>query len=248
MTATKQNEILRLGRRFVQHLHNETPLTAMKQGVSKIIVKSLYSFKKWQFKNRTFNLFNQELPYFIHDYNATWRNERCIEIAAAIHFLKQWPKAEFLELGNVMSYYLNHSHYVVDKYEQSPGIHNIDFAQFTPPKIFDGFISVSTLEHIGWDETPREVEKVKCCIEKIRNCVRSTDKVFVTFPLGYNEYLDNLVKREQLPFQKSAFMVRIDENQNWEEVELHQALQPEYSYGHRFPFANACFFGTGLIK
>jgi len=135
---------------------------------------------------------------------------------------------------------------VVDKYEQSPGIHSIDFLEFHLPKLFDGFISVSTLEHIGWDEEPREIDKVKYCIEKIRECVTSTRRVFVSFPLGYNDYLDGLVRNKELPFEKTASLVRVDEDQNWKEVELHQALKPEYRYGSRFPCANACFFGLGL--
>ena len=247
MASTKQNEFLRLGKRFLHLRHTESPYTVMKRGTDKMLVNVLYRYKKRQFKDRTFVLFNQQLPYFIHHYNATWRNERCIEIAAAKHFLRQWPNAEFLELGNVMSYYSTHSHYVVDKYEQSPGVHNIDFAQFEPPKLFDGFISVSTLEHIGWDDTPREAEKVRSCIDNIKSCIRSTEAVFVSFPLGYNEYLDDLARKGELPFRKSASLVRVDDVQNWKEVELDQALKPEYRYGHRFRCANACFFGLGLI-
>jgi len=248
MKSTKQNEFSRLKKRALHIWREKSLSTLMRRTADKMLVYSQYKYRHRLFRDRTFTLFDQQLPYFIHHYNATWRNERCIEIAAAAHFLKQWSDAEFLELGNVMSYYMTHQHYVVDKYERSPGVHNIDFSQFIPPKRFDGFISISTIEHIGWDEKPREAEKVRRCIDKIDSCVKSKEKVFVSFPLGYNEYLDDLVIRRELPFQSSASLVRVDDAQNWMEVELNQALQPEHRYGCRFQGANACFFGLGLKK
>ena len=46
---------------------------------------------------------------------------------------------------------------MVDKYERGAGVLNVDALEYSPPEPCDDLIvSVSTLEHVGWDETERD--------------------------------------------------------------------------------------------
>jgi hypothetical protein len=55
-------------------------------------------------------------------------------------------------VGNVLSHYFSVNHDVVDKYEKAEGVINRDIIDFHPSKEYDLIISISTLEHVGWDE------------------------------------------------------------------------------------------------
>ena len=122
---------------------------------------------KKKFEDRSISILDIKAPLFVHHYNATWRNERCIEIALALEVLKNWQTEDILEVGNVLSYYHQSHHQVVDKYENSPGIQNIDFSDLPNEKRYKGFMAISTFEHIGWDESPREPGKLLRCLHKI---------------------------------------------------------------------------------
>src|SRR5579872_7186960 len=64
--------------------------------------------------------------YFWHRYNATWRNERAVEIPIAREFIAQSRGGNVLEVGNVLSHYGPVQHDVLDKYEKAEGVINED--------------------------------------------------------------------------------------------------------------------------
>ncbi|MCI4349614.1 MAG: hypothetical protein L3J93_05300, partial [Thermoplasmata archaeon] len=107
---------------------------------------------------RTFTLNGAAFPYFDHPYNHTWANERRVEVPLALARLRALGGGRCLEVGNVLSHYANRSPdwTIVDKYERAEGVVNVDFLEFAPRTGFDLVLSVSTLEHIGWDEQPRD--------------------------------------------------------------------------------------------
>ena len=98
--------------------------------------------------------------YFWHPYNSTWRNERAIEIPIARRFVAGIPPDKVLEIGNVLSHYGPVAHEVVDKYEQTVGVRNEDVCDFRSNKKYELILSISTLEHVGWDEEPQDETKV----------------------------------------------------------------------------------------
>jgi hypothetical protein len=110
----------------------------------------LHSLVPW---NRTFRVGGQRYRYAFHGYNTTWRNERCVEIPLAIEILDAWHEKRILEVGNVLSHYRPVDHDVLDKYERAPRVVNEDVLEFRPSAPYDLIFSVSTMEHIGWDET-----------------------------------------------------------------------------------------------
>ncbi|MBP6217352.1 MAG: hypothetical protein KA436_02055 [Oligoflexales bacterium] len=212
--------------------------------IDKLAVYAQFPFRQRQFEGRCFSFAGKSLPYVIHHYNATWRNERCVELAVALDFLKECKNRKVLELGNVLAYYGDVSHDVVDKYEEAEGIFNIDFVKFNPQKPYDAFLSISTLEHIGWDEPKRDPTKISKALSKIKDLVTHKDQVLVSFPLGYNDHLDQLVQDEGLPFQTSYYYIRISESNEWSQVSKGEALSKKY--GSKFEGANSLYFGMGL--
>jgi hypothetical protein len=136
---------------------------------------------------------DRRYAYFAHPYNATWRNERAVEIPLAREFLARFPGGVGLEVGNVMSHYGPIRHTVLDKYEADPRVVAVDVVDFHPPQRFDYILSISTLEHVGRDEVPCEPEKSPRALAHLRALVQPDGRLFVTCPLGYNPALDRAV-------------------------------------------------------
>src|SRR4051794_26733764 len=74
----------------------------------------------------TFRLDGRDHPYAVEPYNATWRNERTVEVTLLRDALQRHRGGRVLELGNVMAHYGHVGHDVVDRYEAAPGVHNVD--------------------------------------------------------------------------------------------------------------------------
>ncbi len=83
---------------------------------------------------------------------------------------------------------------IVDKYEKAIGVINEDICNFKPSKKYDLIISISTLEHVGFDEKPRDPCKVLRAIENLKSLLAVGGKLVAILPVGYNPYLDELIK------------------------------------------------------
>ena len=57
-----------------------------------------------------------------------------------------------------MLHYFPADHEIVDKYEKGDGIVNEDIVNFRPGKKYDLIVSISTLEHISWNEEKKTKE------------------------------------------------------------------------------------------
>ena len=104
--------------------------------------------RRWQ----TFSLNGEEYRYFSHRYNHAYCNERTVEIPVALRYLKRHVGQRVLEVGNVLRHYVADQHLVVDKFERAPDVLNVDICEYAAPGKFDLVISISTFEHIGFDE------------------------------------------------------------------------------------------------
>lgn len=239
-----KNETKRLLKRAKQIVGEGSMLFVLRRGFDKIFVYLNTPFKKRSLQKKEFNVFGKSYEYFVHSYNATYRNERAVEIAIAINFLNTHKDKRILEIGNVMSYYSTHSHEVIDKYEKSPGVKNIDIIDFKVKEKYDAIIAISTFEHIGWDEPEKNPEKFDLAIQHLKKLVLNNEEVLVTVPLGYNPHIDNLVRSNQLPFEKYVVMKR-DKKNNW--VECSPLEGVELVYGSTYRAANALLIGKGLI-
>jgi hypothetical protein len=196
------------------------------------------------FGQKTFTFAGQTHHYFVHNYTTTWRNERAVEIPLALDFLARVKGSTLLEVGNVTRHFdRTTDHVVVDKYDDRPGVLSVDIDTYQPDAPFGALLSISTLEHVGWDEEPRDPQKLRRVLEDLHRLVVPGGEVLVTLPIGYNDVLDALLADDQMPFADGRFLARQPDGE-WLEVEAADAL--EHAYGRPFDGANAIYVGSGL--
>jgi SAM-dependent methyltransferase len=135
-----------------------------------------------------------------------------------------------LEVGNVLAHYFLVSHDVLDKYEGNEGVINQDVADFQTSKKYDLIVSISTLEHVGWDEFPRAPQKILCAIDNLKSILTPGGKIAVTIPLGYNPVLDGLLSNGKTPFTRQFFMKRVSRDNQWEEADWTDVADSKYNF------------------
>jgi hypothetical protein len=169
-------------------------------------------------RNETFVLWDDTYRYFIHPHNSTWRNERAVEIPVARKFVDEGTGA-LMEFGNVLSWYDDQvDHHVVDKYERRPGVTNIDIVDYEAPQPFDRVLSISTIEHVGWDERPRDPAKLFKAFDQLLACLKPGGKLLLTAPLGHNPTLDKVALTGRWHPTREATLIRTDVRRNrWEQ-------------------------------
>jgi len=134
-----------------------------------------YYFKLFK-SSRTFTFQRETYRYFYHKYNTTWRNKRAVEVPIVWKIVNKYIGRNILEVGNVLSHYFPVNHDILDKYEKAKGVINQDVVDFSPAKKYDLIVSISTLEHVGWDETPREPMKILRAIENLKRLLAPKGK------------------------------------------------------------------------
>jgi hypothetical protein len=173
--------------------------------------------------------------------NRPWRNERAVELALAKDFVDRRRETRTLEVGNVVSQYVDFPHDIVDKYERAVSVRNIDIVDLAGVEAYESLLSVSTLEHVGWDERPRQAGQVEKAYRVMRSSLQSGGEMLLTCPLGYNHELDALVAADALDFPSRHFLIRVSKDNRWEEADKGEALGRPYGSAYRN--ANALFVG-----
>ena len=193
------------------------------------------------FKPSKFIFLGQTYSYFYHWYNTTWRNERAVEIPIVLELIKNYSSERILEVGNILSHYFPVNHDIVDKYEKFDGIINQDIVNFSPSKKYELIVSISTLEHVGLDEKPRNPKKILLAIENLKKLLVLGGKIVVTLPLGQNFEIDKLIKEKKIQFTKQSYLKRISRDNIWIEVNWENVQDVKYNY--TFPGANGLLIG-----
>lgn len=189
-------------------------------------------------KSGVFRYKGQELPYVYHAYNMTWASERGVEVPIGRWWAAQFPVSEVLEIGNVLSHYGPVQHTILDKFERAPGVINQDIVEFRPAQKFKLAFSVSTFEHIGFDDEAEgsSAEKILAAIAASRQLLQPGGKLVITIPINYNPELDELIASGRLPSATKTFLLRT-EYTTWKETDQATALKARYKTP--FPYANA---------
>ena len=213
---------------------------------NKTSISFWYNYYRF-FKSRTkFTFQGKALRYFYHQYNMTWVNERTIEIPIIQSIIgeRDW---RILEIGNVLSHYFKTNHEIVDKYERGERVITQDVTEISLPKQYNLIISISTMEHVGWDENPttrqtiNEPQKILRAISKLEELVKPSGRIVFTMPLGYNPNLDLLIRKRVLPFTQQSFLKRVTKDNRWVETTWKDVEQVKFN--KPFPFANAIIVG-----
>jgi glycosyltransferase involved in cell wall biosynthesis len=238
--------VIVLWRRFIESTKEE----GIKKAVNEILSTLYYLIASPLYNNHrrklTFSFLNVKIHYFCHWYNLTFTNERAVEIAIANHILDKFRGRQILEVGNVLSSYCETSHKIIDKYEKGKNVINIDIVDYDSAACYDLIVSISTLEHVGYDEFPQSKNKIRKAVKVIRNHLAEDGLCIASIPIGYNEHLKNMILNDEL-FDSQYFFERLTKSNKWIQTTKDKALMK--SFNVPFPFANAVMIGVvGDIK
>lgn len=197
-------------------------------------------YKTYIRKNKKFFVFqNKCYNYLYHVYNCTCLNERAVEVPIVWEFVERYRDKKILEIGNVLSHYFPVFHDVLDKYEKAEGVINQDVVDFKPSQKYDLIVSISTLEHVGWDEAQKDPEKILFAIDNLKKCLNPGGKIIVTLGLGYNHEIDKMLEEGKIKFDEQYFLKRISNDNEWKEVKKQELKGIGYNY--------SIFTAQGLI-
>lgn len=175
-----------------------------------------WTYLLWRKRFGSFRFNGKELPYFCSVYNQAWMNERCVEVPLTLEYIK--PGMRVLEVGRVLDHYRPFPHDCVDKVEK--GAINIDIVDFNPPHRYDVIVSISTLEHVGWDvayNETRDPRKIYLAIEKLKSLLAPGGKLVVTLPIDYNHNLQPDLTAGKRLFDEQYYFLK-DARGDWNQT------------------------------
>lgn len=193
-------------------------------------------------RRRRFRFGGETYRYHAALYNRTWENERTVELPIVMRAISTRPGARVLEIGNVLAHYGVAGHTVVDKYEPAQGVLNQDVIDFHDDRGFDLIVSISTLEHIGFEEEIDDPGKPRRVADHLASLLAPGGTAIITFPLGYNPHLDALVANDPEMFSEMRGLRRVSADNRW--VETAMADLWGARYGSPYPSANALVVAT----
>lgn len=179
--------------------------------------------------------------YFVHPYNTTWRNERAVELPIVLRALDEHRGARVLEVGNVLAHYGRRGHDVVDKYESARGARSVDVVELEAAEPYDLVVTISTLEHVGFDEEERDPGKPRRAVDRMASVLAPGGTLLVTAPVGYNESLDGDLLEGRIAFDELRFLKRVSPRNDWREVPASEMRG--VAYGTPYPWANGLAVG-----
>jgi len=221
------------------------------------IVKVIFNMKNYwlfiyakRFRNRHFAFNGSEYNYYRALYNTTFLNERTVEIPIIVDYIEKFKEKRILEIGNVISHYFKFSYDILDKYEKQEGVINVDIVDFVPEYKYDLIVSISTFEHIGFDEYIKygktEVNTIKAAtvlkaIEVTKGLLNKNGIFIFTIPLGFNHYLDSKLENNGLKLTSLYYIKRMTVGNEWKQVEYDEVKN--IRYGHPYICANCILIG-----
>lgn len=202
------------------------------------------------FKKKYFIFCGKKFKNYQSFYNYTFENERAIEIPIVMSLINANINSNnILELGNVLSHYFNFKHDIVDKYEISDGVINEDILEYNTSQKYNVIVSISTIEHIGWDEkmiNDFDVidDKIIRVIEKLKQMLKQDGMIIITVPIGFNKVLDNMIFKETNIWQKFYCFKKINNSNEWIQV----SLKDLYGCRYNSPYKAASGLFISIMK
>ncbi len=187
-------------------------------------------------RQKSFQIQQKKYLYSIFSHNCTWDNERAVEISYCKEVINNIPAVKVLEVGNVLKSYMSGNWLVCDKYEKKQGVLNCDVTELSLNRQFKSIISISTLEHVGFDEDRQDPAGLPIAVRKLAEHLESGGSLHCTLPIGYNPWVDEHLKKQTCGFTEIIFMVRSGVT-TWSEASSSEAFSR--TYGHPFRGANA---------
>lgn len=186
---------------------------------------------------KTFVFDGETFQYFYAKYNITWVTERVLEVPIGLRLLEVAGAENTLEVGNVLGHYIPVQHTILDKFERGEKIINEDIVTFNPGRTYDLIVSISTFEHIGYeDDGEPDAEKIRNAIAACQRLLSPKGRLIITAPFGYNPYMDRYLAEERIKPHRAWFFEKTNKL-DWNETTKEAALKRKYA--KPYPFANA---------
>ena len=179
----------------------------------------------------SFTFGGRSYPYRYHPYKFTWVTERAVEVPIVQAIVDEHRGARILEVGNVLGRYAPQDHLVVDKYEDRPGVVNRDVMDLADLGEFDLIVAISTLEHVGVDEEPRDPGKAVEALRRLQGMLAPGGRLVLTVPVGYHRGLDAAVRSGEFPVSSLGALRRGRIGvTRWSEVEPEEVWGASYDF------------------
>lgn len=204
-------------------------------------VQSSYLYFRLFKSQACFRFEGRDYRYFYHRYNGTWRGERAVEVPIVWEIVRQHRGRRILEVGNVLAHYFPVTHERVDKYERAEGVRSVDVVDFRPGREYDLIVSISTLEHVGFDEEPRDPDKLLRALDSLKSLLAPGGRLVVTHPLAYNPQADAHLRAGRLAFTRCHYLMRISEDNRWRAASWEEVQDARFN--HPFRRINALVIG-----
>ena len=186
--------------------------------------------KSFVFKGKRFKVYRS-----LKNPLTPWRGEREAELPIFKDYIDNYKSKAILEVGNVLMHYYATNHDVVDKYEVDKGVINEDVIDFKPNKKYDLIVSISTIEHIGWDEAPRKPKNVELAIDNLVKLLNKGGTFVYSFSWGANQYLEEQIIKGKIKFSSRYLLRKV--RGVWKEVSFDDFIKSKES-----PKMNTTFF------
>lgn len=170
-------------------------------------------------------------------FNVPKLNERFVEVPLALAVTRRYRGKRVLEVGNVLGHYARRWWACIDRYERAQGVLNVDVLAWKPRDLFDLIVSVSTFEHVRYDEPERVPGATVVAIERCVTWLVPGGLLLATLPIGYNAESDLMLARDALEGASVRYMRRVALPNRWGACSKGEALGLAYDFG--FPRANA---------
>lgn len=177
-----------------------------------------------------FRFEGREHGYLYHPYKQTWMTERAVEVPVIRAIVAEHATARVLEVGHVLGHYGPVGHTVVDKYEQAPGVLNHDVFELAPLGEFDLIVAISTLEHVGWDESPRVPGRAGEAVTALAARLAPGGRLVITVPVGYNPSFDAGLRSGAVALDSVAALRQIRSGPHWRQVPIAEAWPAPYDF------------------
>ncbi|HEY2201896.1 MAG TPA: hypothetical protein VGH56_08405, partial [Solirubrobacteraceae bacterium] len=177
--------------------------------------------------------------YHVAKGNRTWDNERAVEIPIVWDALQSHGHSRgVLEVGNVLGHYFPIDHPVLDRDERHRTVTwNQDVLAFEPPFAPELVLSISTLEHVGMDQTPRDPTQFRQALDAVLSWLAPGGRLLFTVPLGYNRGVGEYLDAPHAARSSVRCLRRITPENLWAQAAYDQVRT--YRYNRPFTCANA---------
>ncbi len=190
-----------------------------------------------------FTFQGKKIRYVLHKQSLAWNNERSLEVPLVMEYIRNGSR-NMLEVGAVLRhYYPMLSGDVLDKFEPGEGIIHDDASTFRPSRKYDLIVSISTLEHVGFDDDAKDHHGTWKAIYNLqKNCLAKGGTMVITLPLRYNKAVDEAVFKKEYGFSEQYFFRRVSWRNTWKQISPDAAQKASYSFDH------ANFIVVGIVK